>query len=140
MVDQSEPDPDDVEDRAVERQHERAEHVESILEEAEAALGEQEYPTTSEELAAAYADEPIDLPNETESMGSVFDRLTDERFESASEAREALYHEITGAGGPGAEYNEERRLEEPAPEEERALEERAPADEAGDVDVGAERE
>lgn len=107
----SDPDPDRVQDRAERRAHERAEHVESILEHAGDLLGEHEYPTTSEELATEYADEPLDLPNETESLGSVFDRLVDERFDSAAEAREALYGALTGPAGTDSEYNDERALE-----------------------------
>lgn len=105
------PSRDRVQDSAERRQRERADSVESMLGRADDLLGEHKYPTTSEELATEYADEPIDLPNETESLGSVFDRLVDERFESAEEAREALYGEITGEAGPRAEYNDERDLE-----------------------------
>lgn len=108
----ADPDPDRVQDRAERRQHERTERVEDIVENAGGLLGEHEYPTTSEELAADYADEPVDLPNETESLGSVFDRLVGERFETEAEAREALYHELTGAAGPEAEYDEGRDVEE----------------------------
>jgi len=106
------PDPDRVQDSAERRQHERAERVEDVVRRAGDLLGEQTYPTTSEELATEYADEPLDLPNETESLGSVFDRLVDERFETAEEAREALYGELTGPVGPEAEYNEERDLDD----------------------------
>lgn len=108
----TEPDPDRAQDRAERRQHERTERVEDIVAHAGGLLGEHEYPTSSEELAADYADEPLDLPNETESLGSVFDRLTDERFETETEAREALYHELTGTAGPDAEYDEGRAIED----------------------------
>lgn len=107
-----EPDPERVQENARRRKHERTEHVENILDHTEELLGEQKYPTTSEELATEYADQPLDLPNETESLGSVFDRLVDERFDSAEEAREAVYAEITGSAGPDAEYNPERDLRE----------------------------
>lgn len=105
-----EPDPSRVQDNAERRQHERTEHVESILDRADDLLGRVKYPTTSEELATEYANEPIDLPNETESIGSVFDRLVDERFDSAEDAREALYGELTGRAGPATESNDERDL------------------------------
>lgn len=105
------PDPDQTQDRAERRQRERAERVQASLNRAEDLLGEHKYPTTSEELAIDYADEPLDLPNETESLGSVFDRLVNERFESPEEAREALYRELTGPAGPDAEFNAERDLE-----------------------------
>ena len=106
------PDPEREQRHARERQHERTESVEDILGEAGQMLGEHKYPATSEELAAEYGDQPLDLQNETESLGSVFDRLVDERFESADEAREAVYNEITGAAGGPEEYNDERDLRE----------------------------
>ncbi|GAA0222734.1 hypothetical protein ACFFQF_08425 [Haladaptatus pallidirubidus] len=102
----------DVQDSARERQRERAESVEDMLGEAGRILGEHKYPTTSEELATEYGDQQLDLPNETESLGSVFDRLVDERFESAEEAREAVYNEVTGEAGGMEEYNDERALGE----------------------------
>ncbi|SEW25191.1 DUF5789 family protein [Halobacterium jilantaiense] len=100
-----------VQDNARERQHERSEHVEDILNGVDGLLDEDKYPTTSEELAVEYADEAIDLPNETESLGSVFDRLVDERFETPAEAREVLYSELTGPADTGDEYSEGRDLE-----------------------------
>jgi hypothetical protein len=107
-----EPDADRVQDRAVERQHERTESVEDMLGDAGKMLGEHKYPATSEELAAEYGDQRLDLANETETLGSVFDRLVDERFESAEEAREAIYNEVTGDAGGMEEYNDERALGE----------------------------
>jgi len=98
--------------RARERQHERTESVEAMLGEAGRMLGEHKYPTTSEELAVEYGDQPLDLGNETESLGSVFDRLVDERFESADEAREAVYNELTGDAAGPEEYNDQRDLDQ----------------------------
>ena len=109
---EDDPDAGSVQDSAKERQHERTEHVENILNRVDGLLDEDKYPTTSEELAAEYADEPLDLPNETESLGSVFDRLVDERFETPEEARELLYRELTGPAGTSNEYNEQRDLEQ----------------------------
>jgi hypothetical protein len=106
------PDPEREQRHARERQRERTESVEDILGEAGQMLGEHKYPATSEELAAEYGDQPLDLRNETESLGSVFDRLVDGRFESADEAREAVYGEITGDAGGPEEYNDERDLGE----------------------------
>ncbi|PSQ10454.1 hypothetical protein BRC93_09575 [Halobacteriales archaeon QS_5_70_15] len=65
------------------------------FEEFETGLEDRSYPVSSAELGAEYADQPIDLPNETETVGDVFDRL-DQEFDSAAEAREALYGELTG--------------------------------------------
>ena len=108
----NDPDPEREQRRARERQRERTESVEDMLGEAGQMLGEHKYPATSEELATEYGDQPLDLQNETESLGSVFDRLVDERFESAEEAREAVYDEITGEAGGPEEYNDERDLVE----------------------------
>ena len=110
MPEDNEPDVSSVQDSAKRRQHEKTEHVEDILNRADDLLDPDKYPITSEELATEYADQPMDLPNETESLGSVFDRLVDERFETPAEAREALYGELTGPAGSTDEYNDERDL------------------------------
>lgn len=112
MPEDYEPDDERVTDSARRRQHERTEHVERILDRAEEVLRDHKYPTTSEELATEYAEEPLDLPNETESLGSVFDRVVDEEFDSPEEAREAMYGAITGPAGPDLEYNDQRDLED----------------------------
>lgn len=105
------PDRDRAQDRIGQRKSQRADTTESILDDVERHLGEAEYPITSEELATEYGNESIDLPNETESLGSVFDRLAGEQFESAEEVREAVYGEITGEAGDRNEANPERDLE-----------------------------
>ena len=106
------PDAEKEQQHARERQRERTETVEETLGQAGEMLGEHKYPATSEELAAEYGDQPLDMMNETESLGSVFDRLVDERFESADEAREAVYGEVTGEAGGPEEYNDQRDLDE----------------------------
>lgn len=106
---------DSVEDRAEARKSKRTDHVENILDETESLFRDRKYPVRSEELATEYANHPIDLANETESLGSVFDRMTDrEEFESSDEVREALYNELTGEaeGESEGEYNEERDVEQ----------------------------
>jgi hypothetical protein len=103
-------DEDDPMDSAAERQHDRAEHVEDIVSITEIDFGSHEYPISSEELAMEYADQPTDLTNETESLGSVFDRLTDESYDSPEEIRESIYDELTGTAAGVNEYNEERPL------------------------------
>ena len=110
MTDEA-PDRDRAQDRIGERKAARAENAESILEDVERHLGDVEYPVSGEELSAEYATDPIDLPNETESLGSVFDRLANEEFASAAEAREAIYGEITGEAGDVHEANPERDLQ-----------------------------
>lgn len=104
-------DPERVDRNAAERQSDRAETVEDIMRTVENDLGDSKYPVRSEELAETYADQPIDLPNETESMGHVFDRLEGE-YDSHEEVREAVYGEITGEAAGPEEYNSERDLEE----------------------------
>ncbi|THE65569.1 hypothetical protein D8Y22_07075 [Salinadaptatus halalkaliphilus] len=103
-------DRDRVQDRAEQRTSSRAETTESILEDVERDLGDLEYPTTSEELATVYATEPIDLPNETESLGSIFDLLGGEQFEDPQAVREAVHGELTGQAGSPDEANPERDL------------------------------
>jgi len=96
----------------VDHEESRAEHVESILAETECLADDaQKYPMRREELATEYADRVMDLPNETESLGSVFDRLVDERYDSPMEAREAVLNELTGEEHELREYNDERELE-----------------------------
>ncbi|WP_380677054.1 DUF5789 family protein [Salinigranum sp. GCM10025319] len=106
------PDTERVQDRAVERQRERAQSAEDIYERVDGLLDEEKYPVTSEELAVTYGDTMLDLPNETESLGDVFDRLVEDRFESPREAREAVVNELTGRAGGPSEHNDERSLSE----------------------------
>jgi hypothetical protein len=57
---------------AADRQHERAAAVEALL----AATGDEpKFPTRSDEVAAAYAGDREDLPNETESVAEALDRV-----------------------------------------------------------------
>ncbi|WP_313696190.1 hypothetical protein [Halorarum halobium] len=93
---------DSVQDAAERRQHERAESVETTLEAVRADLGTHQYPVTSEDLAAYYADDPTDLPNETESLGSAFGRL-DRSFADPDEAFEALVSEFEEGRLEGSE-------------------------------------
>jgi hypothetical protein len=119
-------DTDEVDDAAEARQHERATSVEGILAEVREDLGRQSYPTTSEELATTYADSAMDLPNETESIASAFDRI-DDRFEEPGEAYEALVREFEDGNLVDADVREspgERATWSGA----RVDEERAPAD------------
>ncbi|RQH01445.1 DUF5789 family protein [Natrarchaeobius oligotrophus] len=110
-MDENEPDRNRAQDRAERRKSSRADRVESVLDDVERDLGELEYPVTSEEIATEYGNEPIDMPNETESLGSVFDRLAGEQFDDPEEVREAVYGEITGEAGDAREANPERDLE-----------------------------
>jgi len=115
---------DDPSDDAVTVDHEASisEHVEEILAETEClADSDHKYPMRREELASKYADHVMDLPNETESLGSVFDRLVDEEYDSPIEAREAVCNELTGEEHDLREYNDERPLE-PIAEDTHAVE------------------
>ncbi|SEO47060.1 hypothetical protein SAMN04487948_102573 [Halogranum amylolyticum] len=118
---------DSVTDRAESRKSARAGQVEHVLDETEALLRDQKFPVTTEELATEYADQPLDLTNETESLGSVFDRMTDyDEFDSSEEVREALYNELTGKadGRTQNEYNDERALEDVAEAEDETRQDR----------------
>lgn len=85
----------DPQDDARERSHEKAETVEQLLESVDPALEEHAYPVERSELAARYAETPLELPNETESLGDVFDRLADKRYDSAAEAKVAVLNAVT---------------------------------------------
>jgi hypothetical protein len=85
----SENDPDDVQDAAAERQADRAATVEETLTAVRDDLGEQSYPVSSEELGARYGTDPEAVANETEWVGSAFDRM-DEQFADEGEAYDAL--------------------------------------------------
>ena len=89
-----------------ERKRDRAASTESILADVERRLGSVQYPVSGEELAAEYATDPMDLPNETESLGAALSRLEEEyageTFESASAARDAIAEavdDVTGGSG-----------------------------------------
>ncbi len=97
-----------------------AAHTEHILARAEELLAEHDYPANAAELAEEYAHQPADLPNDTETIGDVFDRLS-ERYDSRQEAHEALLNELTGDAAGEAEYNDQRDLESLAAEEQSEL-------------------
>jgi hypothetical protein len=86
---------EDVPGRAAARQRERAERVERLLDEVEARIDDHKFPTRAEELAAVYRADPIELPNETESVASVLDRL-DDRLEAPAEVRAAVARAVGG--------------------------------------------
>jgi hypothetical protein len=99
----------DPQQTARERQHDRAEHVEQVLDAVETDL-EGEYPTNSEELAAEYRGSEYDLVNETESMADAFDRLADEydEFADPEAAREALTAELQRDAAYGETFTDEQ--------------------------------
>lgn len=108
-------DKDDVTDNARERQRERSERVEETMEEVDAALDELSYPTNPSEMKAVYGESQDELPNETESLPDVFDRIEDKDYDTPQDAREAVLGELTGRAGAEhgdrSEYNTERELD-----------------------------
>jgi hypothetical protein len=98
-------------------EHERdlAEHVEGTLRAMETAIRGSRYPTNASSLKAAYSTARDEVPNETESLADVFDRLVPEEYDTAEDAREAILGELTGRAGEEhgdfAEYNLERELD-----------------------------
>ncbi|WP_224270079.1 hypothetical protein [Haloprofundus salinisoli] len=114
---QTDPSHESVIESSRQRKDERADTVENIMAEVDRHLEGQKFPVRGEEIAEMYGQEGTDLANETESMGSVFDRLEqDEEYESAQEVREAVYGELTGEAGGENEYNTDRDLQEIAEE------------------------
>lgn len=95
-------------DRARERQRERAAHVESIVASVERDIDADAYPVRSEELVTAYADEPLAVSDEAESLGRVFDRLETEEYRSPTDIREALVDELSASDSGDAERSEVR--------------------------------
>jgi hypothetical protein len=87
----------DPQESANERRHEQVEAVEEILDSVDPALEEHAYPVTSEELSAHYGSTNSELPNETESLGSVFDRLEDKEYDSPMEVKEAVLRRASAA-------------------------------------------
>lgn len=86
----------DIED-ARRRAFERARNVERIVEGIGSVTDDLKYPVRSEEIAAEYADQADDLPNETEDLATAIDRLeTDRAFDSPEALHEAIVDELTG--------------------------------------------
>lgn len=95
----------DPQDTSRRNQRERAAAVERLLRSADPDLEAHSYPVRREELAARYGDTAVELPNETESLGDVFDRLTDREYATAREAKAAAIGEIAGVSLEPDEYN-----------------------------------
>lgn len=107
----SDRDPTEEAEATRERHHERTERVEELVRE-EMTDADTKYPVRTEELAVEYAETEVELPNETENLGDVFDRLVDEEFDTRAEAREAALHELTGEADGPQEANADRNLEQ----------------------------
>lgn len=120
-------DADDVGEQSNATKDARESSVEDVLASVREDLGTQSYPTTSEDLAATYADDPTDLPDETESIGSAFDRI-DDQFADADEAWAAFLSEFE-RGEYATGYTEATRTGGDTWSEERIGDDRPPADE-----------
>lgn len=59
------------------------------------AMATHTYPATTADLIDAYGDVELELPNGTESLGDVLERLTPETYESAEQARLAVYSAVS---------------------------------------------
>ena len=103
------PDKDRAQDRAEQRQHDRAERQERIIAHFESILDDVKYPVTTEELKVELRDSPQELTGETESLGSVLDRL-DDQYQDADEARDAIMEHLGEAehAKPASTEREER--------------------------------
>lgn len=87
----------DPQESSRERKREHEEAVESILDSVDPALEEHAYPVNREDLSAQYGETVLELPNETESLGSVFDRLEDDEYDSPMEVKEAVLRSVSEA-------------------------------------------
>lgn len=103
------PSKDRAQDRAEQRKHERAERSERIVREFERVLDDVKYPVTTQELKAELRDSPQEMTGETESLGSVLDRM-DDRYENEQEARDAVMEHLGEAehAKPASTEREER--------------------------------
>ena len=139
----------DPQESANERRHEQVEAVEEILDSVDPDLEEHSYPVSSEELSARYGSTDAELPNETESLGSVFDRLDDREYDSPMAVKEEVLRATSDAspeppnagdgravesdhGGTPQEVIDDLETEEVA----EATREQAPNDAGGADDVG----
>ncbi len=61
-------------------------------------MDEHSYPATTDDLIDAYGDVELELPNGTESLGDVLERLTTETYEDAEQARLAVYSAVSTKG------------------------------------------
>lgn len=57
-------------------------------------LEEHQYPATSDELAERYGDAVLGLPNGEQTLRELFELVPDERFESAADARVAIFNTV----------------------------------------------
>lgn len=58
-------------------------------------IDDYEYPATTEELIAEHGERTLELPNGTETVEEVLERLESETFESSEDARFAVYSAVS---------------------------------------------
>ena len=90
-----------------------------LLERATTPMDRHDYPATTADLVEAYGDVELELPNGTESLGEVLERLTPETYEDAGQARLALYSAIStkGVGRVGYSDRDPVSIGEDGPEQ-----------------------
>lgn len=69
-----------------------------LLDNATTRMNAHNYPATTGDLIEAYGDVELELPNGTESLGDVLGRLTPETYQSAEQARLAMYSAVSSKG------------------------------------------
>jgi len=65
------------------------------LKEATELLRRHDYPATTTQLTDSYGDYELELPNGTETLGEVFERIDSETFADSSEAQATLYSAVS---------------------------------------------
>lgn len=63
-------------------------------------LDEHDYPTSTDELLAAYGDYEIELPDGSETLSEVLSPMADDSFDSPEAVRQAIYN-MVGAEAVG---------------------------------------
>ena len=91
-------------------------------------LQNHEYPTTSDELVAAYGDEEVELSGGTERLEELLGPLGDEKYESYEEVETAIMNMVGDAAIGRKNYSDRTPY---APGEERETE-GAPGEEGGE--------
>ena len=82
-------------------------------------MDEHSYPATTDDLIDAYGDVELELPNGTETLGDVLQRLTPETYEDAEQARLAVYSAVStkGIGRVGYSDRDPVSISEDGPEQ-----------------------
>lgn len=90
-----------------------------LLDNATTPLNDHDYPATTADLIEAYGDVELELPNGTEALGEVLERLTPETYESAEQARLAMYSAVStkGIGRVGYSDRDPVSISEDGPEQ-----------------------